>query len=101
MNDWKKTEKDLNAAMAFPFMTAHGHNQFAPGLTKRELFAAMAMPTAFKVYEAGYTGEPRGEETMPVLVAKVAQEMADALLKALETRNTDSVVSSPPKGDAP
>lgn len=50
---------------------------------ERRYFAAMALPTAFKVYEAGYTGDPKGEETMPILVAGVACEMADALLAAL------------------
>lgn len=61
------------------------HQHASPSLDRedRAMFAAMALPTAFKVYEAGYTGEPRGEETMPILVAKVAIEMADALLAAL------------------
>ena len=56
---------------AFP---ADEHTHTDGGLTKREYFAAMAMQ--------GYTGQLEIEIT-----AKWSVEMADALLKALETKS--------------
>lgn len=59
--------------MAFPAMSAIGHSDFAPGLTKREFFAAMAMQ--------GFCTEGVGGKYQRI--AEDAVEIADALLAVL------------------
>lgn len=51
------------------------------GMRMREYFAAQAIPTAFKVVESGYTGS--GDESLSTLVAGVAFEIADAMVKRM------------------
>jgi hypothetical protein len=74
MNDQNKAND--HQLPAFPFVIDSG--AIEPGLTKRELFAAMAMQgmCAAEDYE--------GSRWDPVPLAKVAVMRADALLSALK-----------------
>lgn len=74
---------------AFPCLDSSGPSGLSlryPGLTKRELFAAMFIPAIIE--KLNFTGLLRKE--MPGdydEMAKVAVEVADALIKALEADN--------------
>ena len=64
---------------AYPIGTDITQGQFPPegGLTKREMFAAMAMQGHIACQQPGYEGEAS-------FIARLSVEHADALLKALE-----------------
>lgn len=67
---------------AFPFTPTDRSGQIGecePGLTKRELFAALAMQGLAPAYA-------QGGDAMASHVAKLAVENADALLAALAKR---------------
>lgn len=63
-------------ALAFPCMAAIGHQDFAPGLTKRELFAAMALQGLL----AG--GQPKNPDESKE-ISPLAVAYADALIYEL------------------
>jgi ABC-type nitrate/sulfonate/bicarbonate transport system substrate-binding protein len=55
------------------------------GMSLRDYFAAKAIDAAFKFYDDGYCGT-LGDKTPAELVATVAYEIADAMVKAREAK---------------
>lgn len=56
----------------------------AKGLTKREYLAAMALQAAYGFFHEGYCGPVRDCDHNTNVVARVAVQLADALLAELE-----------------
>ena len=74
-----------NADMPVTAIEINGFGQYAPslelGLTKREHFAGLAM----QGWLARCANVPHHAQLEPSSMARIAVEMADALLKQLET----------------
>jgi len=75
----EKTITDGNAPIGIT-STEMGYIGINPGLTKREYFAAMAMQGYCGGEYTGQSGKPKDE------MARWSVEMADALIKALNTK---------------
>lgn len=69
---------------------AYPQGSHSNGLTKRELFAAMALPVAFQFYDEGYCGLSITDRPGSANVTALAVQLADELLAALSTRKPES-----------
>lgn len=87
----KKDEQAFPRNYATGMMNIHGQHELKsiPGLTKRELFAAMAMQSM--ILEQSRThAEPK--ETWCIYAVK----WADALISELNEKSNDNIVPTPP-----
>ncbi len=75
---------DIIKESVYPFVThggIHDHQCFAPGITKREYYAALAMQ--------GMSANPVFDNAEPETIAKCAVIQADALIAALEAKGDE------------
>jgi hypothetical protein len=68
----------------FPAPVTKPLENYYPGISIRDYFAAKAMHIMWDAYDKGYCGMADSDEPNIQLVAEGAYQMADAMLKARE-----------------
>lgn len=79
-------DKIDDGGSAFAHMAADGHGDYRPGLTKREYFAAQALPAC--IYKC-VPQECADGETMEQMFARKSFLVADAMIKASKGPSDD------------
>ena len=73
---------------AYPFIHKHpttGNTTMAEGLDLRDYFAARAMQGGIDLVP--HMATPKVDKTVPQIIAEMAYEYADAMMKAREVKN--------------
>jgi hypothetical protein len=70
---------------AFPGMASDGHRDYRPGLTKRDYFAAAALPAVISMALQGNITSKDGAAITEKMIAEQTLLFADALIAASKT----------------